>query len=619
MPYAGPGFQKLEMKRLAVLSIIIVSLLAAGLAALPYIVSSQSIKNKLDQKIAELTGGNVTYNGSPKLSFSPYLGIVLSNVELRGDANSETSENKVPLLKIETLQFQLKPLSLLLGNIQLGNFKLVRPKFKLILKSDGSSNWGVISDKIGKSITAGSNSAENQTALIDIKIGEFEIVDGIVDALIDTNSVRITNLSANVTWPNLRSPSRMNGKGVWRGEAFEFENSAQNPLAIFTTGQSDLKMSFASPTLSANFDGKAIMVSGIQLQGKAKINSPSLPRLSDLLLSEEMKINLPIGLFQIEGDLSANSHELRFDKADITLNKSVAKGNLQLFQSKGKRPKISGTMAFPNLDLTPFINVISANTKSNSDGKSALPNPAFDLDVRFSSKNYRIGERDYGALAATAIISDKEWSFDIGEADFFGGMIIATISSKEIEKGESVALKGIMREVSMGKLTSEWYGGEIFASGKTDVNFDLKAPGKSALNNIREFSGKMKIMMTNGQIEGVDLVKAIPALRKNSGFITVDEIKGNTPFGNLSLDLIIYNGVGWITKGIANSDKNDFSLSGKVDLLGGGLAINADIRAKVETKDSPRNARIFVGGSVRNPLVTRSVQQRIETDTPTDG
>ena len=599
------------MKRLAVLSIIVVCLLAAGLASLPYVVSSQTIKNKLDQKIAELTGGKVTYNGSPKLSFNPFLGIELSNVELRGNANTE---GKDPLLNIETLQFQLKPLSILAGNIQLANFKFVRPKLNLILNSDGSSNWGINSDNTGSKIE-------------DIEIGEFEIVDGIIDALFDTNAVRITNFSAKVAWPSLRSPSRINGKGVWRGEAFEFENSTQNPLAIFTTGKSELNMSFASPTLTAVFDGEAIMVSGIQLQGKAKVNSPSLPRLSDLLLPEEMQINLPIGKFQIEGDMSANSHEVRFSKANITLNESLAKGSLQLFQSKGKRPKISGTMAFAALDMMPFIDSLSvtANSKPENQEDSDKPssaNPAFDLDVRFSSKNYKIGERDYGALAATVIISEKEWSFDIGEADFFGGMIIATISSKEIEKGKNVEFKGIMREVSMGKLTSEWYGGEIFASGKTDINFDLKAPGTSALNNIREFSGKMKITMTNGQIEGVDLVKAIPALRIKNGFVTVDEIKGNTPFENLSLDLIIYNGVGWITKGKANSNKNDFTLSGKADFLGGGLAINAEIRSKGNSTDTPlRNARIFVGGSVRNPLVTRSpsAQNRVDKGIPTDG
>ena len=617
------------MKRLVVLSIVVVCLLAAGLASLPYVVSSQSIKNKLDQKIAELTGGKVTYNGSPKLSFNPFLGIELSNVELRGNANTEDKDS---LLNIETLQFQLKPLSILVGNIQLANFKFIRPKLKLTLNSDGSSNWGIISDKFDKSIASDSNNVENQQSLAskeieDIEIGEFEIVDGIVDALIDTNTVRITNFSANVAWPNLRSPSRIKGKGVWRGEAFEFENSTRNPLAIFTSGKSELKMSFTSPTLTAAFDGEAIMVSGIQLQGKAKVNSPSLPRLSDLLLPEEMQINLPIGEFQIEGDLSANSHEVRFSKANITLNNSLAIGNLQLFQGKDKRPKISGTMAFANLDMTPFIDSLSVTVNPKSENqensvKSSSANPAFDLDVRFSSKNYKIDERDYGGLAATVIISENEWSFDIGEADFFGGMIIATISSKEMEKGKTVELKGIMRKVSMGKLTSEWYGGEIIASGKTDVNFDLKAPGTSALNNIREFSGKMKITMTNGQIEGVDLVKAIPALRKNNGFVTVDEIKGSTPFGNLSLDLIIYNGVGWITKGKANSDKNDFNLSGKADLLGGGLAINAEIRGKAISSDNPpRNARIFVGGSVRNPLVTRSplAQNRVDKGIPTDG
>ena len=151
-------------------------------------------------------------------------------------------------------------------------------------------------------------------------------------------------------------------------------------------------------------------------------------------------------------------------------------------------------------------------------------------------------------------------------------------------------------------------------TGNADVNFNLTAPGTATLGNFRRFYGSMKVSLTDGEIEGVDLVKAIPALIKNNGFVTVDEIKGVTPFNNLSLDLLIYNGVGWITKGKATSDKNEFRLSGKADLLRGSLAIYTDISQKASGNTPAQQARIFIGGTVKNPLVTRSPLTKLRPD-----
>ena len=51
-------------------------------------------------------------------------------------------------------------------------------------------------------------------------------------------------------------------------------------------------------------------------------------------------------------------------------------------------------------------------------------------------------------------------------------------------------------------------------------------------------------------------------------------------------------------------------MSGKADLLRGGLAIYTDISQVVEGKEPTGKARIFIGGTLKNPLVTRSPLDR---------
>ena len=85
--------------------------------------------------------------------------------------------------------------------------------------------------------------------------------------------------------------------------------------------------------------------------------------------------------------------------------------------------------------------------------------------------------------------------------------------------------------------------------------------------------------------------------------------------------MLIYNGMGWITKGNATSDKNEFRISGKTDLIRGSLAIYTDISKKASADKPAQHARIFIGGTVKNPLVTRSplAKFRPEEKIPKDG
>jgi len=595
-----------------------ISVLLAGLVALPFVVSSQNIKTALDQQIMQLTGSAISYKGEPNVTFLPYLGVELKDVTIVGKKQNDDDSD---LLRIENLQFGLQTFALLFGKIRLAEFKLTRPKFSIIIQENGKGNWSGIEALINaakeekQTVAANSNGAEididnSVGAVADISPGKIEIVDGIIETQIagkDTTTLRISNLHANFNWPNLSSPWDISGKGVWRGEAFEFSNMANNPLALLTSGKSKLKFKFSSPTIEASFNGLATVVSDIQLQGQTKLSTPSLPRLLELILGNDHLVRPKIGNFQIEGEMFANAREFRFQEAEIKLNNSGANGSLQLNWNRKTKSKISGTLAFSTLDLTPLIEAYSGKGPSAADSTSKIPAQwPFDLDVRFSADNYNISKNEFGALAAAVIVSQNEWSFDIGEADFFGGRVVATIASKKIDDTEEIELKGIIRDVSMGDIARDLYGGDIVATGNTNINFNLKAPGEAAFGDFREYFGEIEITLTDGQIVGVDLAKAIPALNQNNGFVTISEIKGNTPFSNLSLNMIIYNGVGWITKGIANSNDNEFRLSGKADLVGGGLAIYTDIRQLSDDNNVPERTRMFVGGTVRNPLVTRT-------------
>ena len=609
------------MKRIISLVIGLVCLVIAGLMVFPFVVSSENIKQQLAQRIQELTASKITYQGEPILTFSPYLGVELLNVVMAG---TRPGDKNIDLLRIEKLQFELKIIPLLLGKTRFSNFKLIRPRINLPIQEYTATGLNKALER-QQEVLSDTNELktdkplETDDSISDIELGQFEIIDGIVETETqDTGSTyRLSNLHAVVDWPSLASSWKITGQGIWRGEAFEFSNEVEKPLVFFTSGKSGLNVEFKSPALSASFHGRAAMLSDIQLFGDASISTPSIPRLYELLF-ENLPADIPsLGNFLVKGKVSANIREIQFDESIVELGTNKATGNVIARRSKQAKPKISGTLAFNSLDVTPFIEMFSGKrpVEGNPNTSLADANP-FDYDIRFSAQDYKFQENNFGTLAATIMLTKKEWAIDIGEADFFDGMIIGTISSKFVKNTREIELRGNLHDVSMGKITRELYGGEFVTTGIADVKFSLKAPGNAYLGNFREYFGSMKVTLSDGQIEGVDLVKAIPALIKNNGFVTIDEIKGETPFNNLALDMVIYNGVGWITKGNATSDKNEFRISGKADLVRGSLAIYTDISQKASAGKSVQQARIFIGGTVKNPLVTRSPLANLRPEEP---
>jgi AsmA protein len=609
------------MKRIISLVIGLVCLVIAGLMVLPFVVSSENIKQQLAQRIQELTASKITYQGEPILTFSPYLGVELLNVVMAG---TRSGDKNIDLLRIEKLRFELKIIPLLLGKTRFSNFKMIRPRINLPIQEYTAAGLNKALERqqevlLDTNELKADKPLETDDSISDIKLGQFEIIDGIVETETqDTGSTyRLSNLHAVVDWPSLASSWKITGQGIWRGEAFEFSNEVEKPLVFFTSGKSGLNVEFKSPALSASFHGRAAMLSDIQLFGDASISTPSIPRLYELLF-ENLPADIPsLGNFLVKGKVSANIREIQFDESIVELGTNKATGNLIARRSKQAKPKISGTLAFNSLDVTPFIEMFSGKrpVEGNSNTSLADTNP-FDYDIRFSAQDYKFQENNFGTLATTIMLTKKEWAIDIGEADFFDGMIIGTISSKFVKNTREIELRGNLHDVSMGKITRELYGGEFVTTGIADVKFSLKAPGNAYLGNFREYFGSMKVTLSDGQIEGVDLVKAIPALIKNNGFVTIDEIKGETPFNNLALDMVIYNGVGWITKGNATSDKNEFRISGKADLVRGSLAIYTDISQKASAGKSVQQARIFIGGTVKNPLVTRSPLANLRPEEP---
>ncbi|MEP4113992.1 MAG: AsmA family protein, partial [Nitratireductor sp.] len=97
------------------------------LAALPYVASTQLVRNRIAQEIGNWTGYRVVLRGTPRIDVWPVLRADLADV-----AFLEWGEpNAPPVLQAERVELDLSAIAALGGEVSFSKMVLVRPRLRL--------------------------------------------------------------------------------------------------------------------------------------------------------------------------------------------------------------------------------------------------------------------------------------------------------------------------------------------------------------------------------------------------------------------------------------------------------------------------------------------------------
>ncbi len=116
---------KLIRPVLAVIVILAV-LFVGALAALPYIVSTDSIRLHLAQNISAWTGYSVEIRQPPRMSFFPVFRASLSDVTV-----SKMGDTNTPFMAAERIEVEMSPLDALFGRVAFTETRLINAHFAL--------------------------------------------------------------------------------------------------------------------------------------------------------------------------------------------------------------------------------------------------------------------------------------------------------------------------------------------------------------------------------------------------------------------------------------------------------------------------------------------------------
>lgn len=569
------------MRRLLYLFIFIVIFLGVAIAALPFIVSDESIKNTLISTIEEKTGRTLVIKGETSLSVIPALAIELSDVSLSNPKGMRTGDT----LSAQRMQVKLPLLPLISGELQLDQFVLTRPQISLLKDENGQVNWDFGGGSKNTQPGANTNSGAGP-ALSDISLGKIKIIEGLLTYQDQQtgSSQKMSNINVDVAMTSLSSPLSITGDLVWRAEKITLAFGLENPKDFLSGEVSPLKLIATSKHISADFGGAAAMKSGPVFTGTIKASSPSTKSLIVWTGSPPPQIG-GLGPFNLSSKLSYNSNVLGLQDLNFGLDTMKARGAAQVNMT-GARPKISGNLSFDVIDLNPYIAggaaAGSASSKSSGAGWSreridlsalrsvdaALQLKATKLiarDVKIENVNLGVA-LDNGRLQSTL----NQFTLYGGKGS---GAIVLNGQTNTPSLSSSMNLSG-MNARSFLKDVSGF--GKI--EGTAATSYSISSTGASQYDIMKNMQGRGSFNFANGAIRGINIAQMMRNLSTNvlTGWSASDAQK--TDFSTFSGSYTIKNGQ------LTNSD---LKLLGPLVRLSGAGTVNLPGRA-LNYKVNPR-------------------------------
>ena len=103
-------------------------LVGAGLVAAPHLLPRELVKTRVAEQISAWTGRAVSLRGDPVVRLFPAPTVTLSDVRIAGPEGMDDTD----MVQMEALRGRLRLLPLIIGEIEIDSFELVRPRVRLV-------------------------------------------------------------------------------------------------------------------------------------------------------------------------------------------------------------------------------------------------------------------------------------------------------------------------------------------------------------------------------------------------------------------------------------------------------------------------------------------------------
>jgi hypothetical protein len=612
---------------------VVVVLIITTAAALVFYAASSGFRGQVEEHAGVALGREIKI-GDLQIhwSWSP-------TVRLRNVILGAAAKDAPPLLKADSIQFQLRVPPLLRGEIVLPDVRLEQPDLALERDKKGTPNWSF--GKNPATVAAAEAVAPEERTEMPV-IGQLAIKDG------------------NFTYKDESRDLELRGKiSTATGEAekakdihLEAEGKLQGKdLTVRFTGGSILSLRDEDKPYPLDLSAK---YGETEVSLKGQVDDPFAMKAGDLdlvLKGPDLSEIFPLlGVpapptppYNLKGHLNRDGDKWSFTKMQGRIGDSDMAGAVAIDYGR-KKPLLTADLKSDKLDfddLAPLVGAppdtgetasaeqkkIAQKLKSKEELFPDVPLKVDLLDVmdmevkldadKVIAENYLPIE----ALAGTVTIRGGKAVVDPLDMRIAGGSLKGAMSLDSRPKPSVATADLKMREVDLKAFFQKTQFFDT-TEGKIGADIDIKGQGKSLADVMGTANGKTFLMMSGGSMSGLliegaglDIVEALALyvgddarvpIRCAAGHI--DLTNGNAKFDRLIMDttdsVLYFRGESNLRKQTLKmdifADAKDFSL--------------LDIDAPVHLQGKIRSPEISIGKGVPIPLIEPGDAEDIPCD-----
>ena len=538
------------MKRVLIFFSILIVVLIAVAAAVPFLISPGFIGEQLQAAVKRSTGRTLTLAGAPRLSYWPDLSVELDGASLSNPPGMFAGQ----VAKMDQLRVRVAAMPLLSKQVEIKELTLVRPDLRLIVDGKGRANWDFASAAPAKSTTEGSIGDSVGQMVEGVSIAPLNIQDGRLRYLDERSGTvfSATGVNMTVSMPTLASSLTTKGSLVWNGEKVGVNIFVKNPTQLATKG-SPLDMAINARLLTFTFNGRAAMTKGLSLAGSTEMKTTSLRKLAKWT-GNPLAPGKGLEDFYARGALDLAGSTIKLNKARLGLDGMNAQGSV-IVSLAGKRPTVTANLGVDRIDANIYVTPARATGEGAvTAGWSDQPIDLTGLKAVNAKLNMAAASILYGdvAIGSTNVVANlnngvlradlKKMTFYDGKAE--GKLVIDSTRKKPTLQGalNATGMDGYRLLADFAKIKR--------ISGVKGLQLSIAASGSSQREMVSTMRGTSKFQFTNGALRGLNIARMIRSVQQS--------ILG-----------------GW---NIGPDEKTDFSLLEATFTIKDGIAQNKDLK-----------------------------------------
>lgn len=465
---------------------------------------AHTARAQIEARISELTGQPVLVDGRTEFRFLPRPRLSLFDVRVGGAEPGQT-------LSIDQLHAELDLSDALFGQADIAKLILVRPEL-----SSPDHGAAAPARPAGSSAPDGSPSADEGRAYDEAILYGRSILDrfdGVRNLVLREGAVRgrgaaadLTSVNLTMSWPSRQAPAELSGSFVWNGQPAQIETRLGKPEQFLAGSVSPLRFQLNSPALDIGFDGEGAAGDGLSFDGSLRVSTPSLARASRWMGGARSGVP-DFGQMSLETRVVHRpGAKTALDPVRVSLGEETGHGAIEAAFGEDGRPRFSGTLAFPELDLDRFAAGIAPLPRQALDYQRPMTVSFiedFDLDLRVSADDAGLGTMPLRRLAASVMVSGARATLDIGDSELFGGRaqgrFFLDLAGQRPMAGGRVDLTGVQASELAGVVGLDAIG----LTGRADLNAQFEVPATNWAEVLRDNSSTARLRLSQGSLSGL--------------------------------------------------------------------------------------------------------------------